>query len=190
MSDLVSGMPVAGDPRPRRQAETEACLRVAQHEGLDAEREVAKLYERGTVPPVKPEMQVIDEGAITARYAGQRYLASRTGASLDPIELDTLEHYRSLIEQTLLPCCDTKRITLIQDFENRDLCTRFTESWRQMRRKVGEVLAMSTRRTELQRFRTFLKFCVENGWMPRAALTVSKPGRRPPRRRRSVTGLS
>ena len=89
-----------------------------------AEQEVAWLYERGTVPPIQPEAPVIDDGAITVRYAGQRYLESRTGASLDPIELDTLEHYRSLIEQRLIPYCDTKRVTLIKDLENRDLCSK------------------------------------------------------------------
>lgn len=133
-----------------------------------AEKEVARLYERGSLPPIQPESPAIDDGAITVRYAGQRYLESRTGASLDPIEQDTLEHYRSLIEQRLIPYCDAKGITLIRDFENRDLCSRFTESWRQMRRNVGEVLAMSTRKTELQRFRTFLRFCVENGWMAKS----------------------
>ncbi len=133
-----------------------------------AEQEVARLYKRGTVPPIQRVPPVIDDGAITVRYAGLRYLESRTGASLDPIEKDTLEHYRSLIDQRLIPYCDEKGITLIQDLENRDLCSKFTESWRQMRRNVGELLAMSTRKTEMQRFRTFLKFCVENGWMAKS----------------------
>ena len=35
-----------------------------------AEEGVARLYERGTVPPIQPEAPVIDEGAITVRYAG------------------------------------------------------------------------------------------------------------------------
>ena len=30
---------------------------------------------------------------------------------------------------------------------------------------TGELLAMTTRKTELERFRTFLRECVENGWM-------------------------
>ena len=40
-----------------------------------------------------------------------------------------------------------------------------TESWRQLRRHTGELLAMTSRRTELQRCRTFLRECVENEWM-------------------------
>ena len=45
------------------------------------------------------------------------------------------------------------------------MCSQFTESWRQLRRNTGGLLAMSTRRTELERFRTFLRECVENEWM-------------------------
>jgi integrase len=46
--------------------------------------------------------------------------------------------------------------------------SQFTESWRQLRRNTGELLAMTTRRTELERFRTFLRECVENGWMAKS----------------------
>ena len=48
---------------------------------------------------------------------------------------------------------------------NKDVCSQFTESWRQLRRNTGELLAMTTRKTELERFRTFLRECVENEWM-------------------------
>jgi integrase len=133
-----------------------------------AEKEVGRLYDRGSIPPLEAAAPVIDNGAVTVRYAGERYLESRTGASLDPIERGTLEHYRSLIDQRLIPYCEKAKITLIRDFENRDVCSKFTESWRQMRRNIGAVLAMSTRKTELQRFRTFLKFCVDNGWMEKS----------------------
>jgi hypothetical protein len=94
-----------------------------------AEKEVAKLYQRGSLPPLQPVVPVVDDGAITVAYAGQRYLESRTGASLDPIEKDTLEHYRSLIEQRLIPYCESKGITLIRDFENRDVCVLLRTGW-------------------------------------------------------------
>ncbi|MGB7072951.1 MAG: hypothetical protein WBD68_10125 [Candidatus Sulfotelmatobacter sp.] len=48
------------------------------------------------------------------------------------------------------------------------MCSQFTESWRQLRRNTGELLAMTTRRTELERFRTFLRECVENDWMAKS----------------------
>ena len=59
----------------------------------------------------------------------------------------------------------TGGIVYIRDFENKDVCSQFTESWRQLRRHTGELLAMTTRKTELERFRTFLRECVENEWI-------------------------
>ena len=101
-------------------------------------------------------------------YAAERYLQSRKDGSLNPIEPDTYGHYASLIHQRLLPFCDDKGIVYIRDFENKDVCSQFTESWRQLRRNRGELLAMTTRKTELERFRTFLRECVENEWMQKS----------------------
>ena len=102
------------------------------------------------------------------RYAGERYLRSRQDGSLNPIEQDTYDHYASLINQRLIPFCDEKRIVYIREFENKDVCSQFTESWRQLRRHTGARLAMTTRRTELERFRTFLRECVENEWLAKS----------------------
>ena len=98
-----------------------------------AEMEVARLYERGLLPPVEVGASMLDPDAITVPQAGKRYLESRTGASLDPIEKDTLDHYAFLIEQRLFPYCELNGIHFIRDFENRDVCSRFAESWRQLR---------------------------------------------------------
>jgi integrase len=102
------------------------------------------------------------------RYAAERYLQSRKDGSLNPIEQDTYDHYASLINQRLIPFCDDKGIFYVRDFENKDVCSQFTESWRQLRRHTGELLAMTTRKTELERFRTFLRECVENEWMAKS----------------------
>jgi integrase len=134
-----------------------------------AHAEVSKLYERGSLPRVaeaKPE----DNSVITVVNAVKRYLESRKGeamggASLDPIVKDTHDHYASLLEQRLIPYCVKSGIAEIRTFENADECRKFTESWRQLRRNVGAVLEMTTRTTELARFRTFLKFCLENKWI-------------------------
>ena len=103
-----------------------------------------------------------DTNGRTLQYAAERYLQSRKDGSLNPIEQDTYDHYASLINQRLIPFCDDKGIVYIRDFENKDVCSQFTESWRQLRRNTGALLAMTTRRTELERFRTFLRECVEN----------------------------
>lgn len=133
-----------------------------------AEQEVARLYQRGALPPVPFAGQPLDTSAITVRYAVERYLQSRKDGSLNPIEPDTYAHYASLLNQRLIPFCDEKGIAYIRDFENKDLCSQFTESWRQLRRNQGAWLAMTTRRTELERFRTFLRECVENDWLQKS----------------------
>src|SRR5260370_32148010 len=130
-----------------------------------AEKEVVRLYERGTLPSSEQAGKTIDNSAIPVRYAAERYLQSCNDGSLNPIEPDTYDNYASLINQRLIPFCDDKGIVYIRDFENKDVCSQFTESWRQLRRHTGELLAMTTRKTELERFRTFLRECVENGWM-------------------------
>src|SRR5258708_1586219 len=130
-----------------------------------AEKEVLRLYERGSLPSTEHGAKTIYNRAIPLRYAAERYLPSRKDGSLNPIEQDTYDHYASLINQRLIPFCDDKEIVYIRDFENKDVCSQFTESWRQLRRHTGELLAMTTRKTELERFRTFLRECVENEWM-------------------------
>jgi len=133
-----------------------------------AEQVVARLYERGSLPSVESALRTIDNTAITVRHAAERYLQSRRDGSLNPIEQDTYDHYASLLNQRLVPFCDEQGIVYIRDFENKDVCSQFTESWRQLRRNTGELLAMTTRRTELERFRTFLRECVENEWMAKS----------------------
>jgi integrase len=133
-----------------------------------AETQVARLYERGGLPSMPSAVAPNGNSAITVRHAAERYLQSRKDGSLNPIEPDTFDHYASLLHQRLLPFCDEKGIVYIRGFENKDVCSQFTESWRQLRRRPGELLAMSTRRTELERFRTFLRECVENEWLQKS----------------------
>lgn len=133
-----------------------------------AEQTVARLYDRGCLPSIESSVGMIDHSAITVRRAAERYLQSRRDGSLNPIEQDTYDHYASLINQRLIPFCDGNGIVYIREFENKDVCSQFTESWRQLRRNTGELLAMTTRRTELERFRTFLRECVENEWIAKS----------------------
>jgi hypothetical protein len=132
-----------------------------------AAKEVARLYERGSLPRME-SLASTDNTAITVRFAAARYLQSRKDGSLNPIEQDTYDHYASLINQRLIPFCDDKGIVYIREFANKDVSSQFTESWRQLRRNTGELLAMTTRRTELERFRTSLRECVENDWMAKS----------------------
>lgn len=133
-----------------------------------AEQEVARLYERSSLPSGDSAFGTLDNRSVTVRHAAERYLQSRKDGSLNPIEQDTYDHYASLLNQRLIPFCDQKGIGYMRDFENKDVCSQFTESWRQLRRQKGALLAMSTRKTELERFRTFLRECVENEWMAKS----------------------
>ena len=139
------------------------------NEWAPAQTEVAVLYKRGSLPTEasddKPGHIVKTVSDAVSRYLESRKGESMGGASLDPIVKDTHDHYASLLELRLIPYCEKHKITDIKTFENADVCRKFPESWRQLRRNVGAVLEMTTRTTELARFRTFLKFCVENRWI-------------------------
>ena len=145
-----------------KQREKRIFASLATSDWSAAEQEVARLYDRGSRPAIESALMQIDNTAITVHHAAARYLQSRKDGSLNPIEKDTYDHYASLINQRLIPFCDEQGIVSIRDFENKDVCSQFTESWRQLRRHTGELLAMTTRKTELERFRTFLRECVEN----------------------------
>jgi integrase len=138
------------------------------HDWTAAETEVARLYERGCLPPMASTVNGTGDGAVTVGYAAERYLESRKDGSLNPIEADTYNHYASLLHQRLLPFSEEKGIVYLRDFENKDICSQFTESWRQLRRNTGQLLAMNTRKAELERFRTFLRECVENEWIEKS----------------------
>jgi integrase len=132
-----------------------------------AETKITSLYKIGALPAIAPSTSgmEIDKTAVTVRYAGERYLESGTGASLDTIKKSTLEKYLTLIKLRLFEYCDKNGILRIQAFEDRDVCQQFAEAWRQRRRNVGEFLGTRTRKIEMQRFSTFLNFCVDNGWL-------------------------
>src|SRR5450756_504137 len=78
-----------------------------------AEKEVVRLYERGSLPSSERAVKPIDNSAIPVRYAAERYLQSRKDGSLNPIVQDTYDHYASLISQRLIPFCDDRGIVYI-----------------------------------------------------------------------------
>ena len=132
-----------------------------------AETEIAKLYKTGKLPDAVPTAKrvEIDKDAVTVRYAGERFLESRKPPSLDSIEVSTLEKYETLIKLRLFEYCEKNEIENIRYFEDRDVCLQFAQSWRQLRRNIGQFLGTGTRKIEMQRFSTFLNFCVDNEWI-------------------------
>jgi integrase len=151
-----------GKLRPKR-----VFVSLGTTEWTSAEAEVASLYKLGALPAFGPSTNgiEIDKTAVTVRYAGERFLESRKAPSLDAIKPSTLEKYDTLMKLRLFEYCGKNDIKSIRAFEDRDVCLQFAESWRQLRRNVGEFLGTGTRKIEMQRFSTFLNFCVDNEWI-------------------------
>jgi integrase len=117
-------------------------------------------------PKPTPSVTEAPEPArVTVAQAVKRYIESRGEHSTDPIEPPTLEKYKLLFEQRLLPYCRERNVTYITHFENKDNCRQFVESWRQVKRKIGSKLGDETKRIHLYRFRTLLRYCVDAEWM-------------------------
>lgn len=146
-----------------------------------AETEIAKLYKTGKLPNGAPAAKrvEIDKDAITVRHAGERFLESRKPPSPEAIKGSTLEKYETLINLRLREYCEKNEIEYIRAFEDRDVCVQFAASWRQMRRNIGQFLGPRTRKIEMQRFSTFLNFCVDNEWIGKnGTARIKRKGRR------------
>jgi len=72
---------------------------------------------------------------------------------------DIDQHFRLRLK----PFCDKNKITHIRLFENARTVRDCVGSWRTV--KTGQPLGAETRRAELERFRSFLSWCVANGWL-------------------------
>ena len=134
-----------------------------------AQSRVEELYKIGTIPTLGEQVARANVGPVTVREAGERYLESRSnkGGSLDPIADSTHTQYSYLINHRLIPYCEKNGITFIKEFEDVDLCQRFSESWvkQGVRPGVGDVLQMSSRKTAMRGFRAFLNVCVDKKWL-------------------------
>jgi integrase len=151
-----------GKLRPKR-----VFVSLGTTEWTSAEAEIASLCKLGALPAIAPSTNgiEIDKTAVMVRYAGERFLESRKAPSPDSIKASTLEKYNTLIKLRLFEYCEKNDIKTIRAFEDRDVCVQFAESWRQVRRNAGEFLGTGTRNIEMQRFSTFLNFCVDNEWI-------------------------
>jgi len=96
--DLVPGY-LAQETKSSKENGKPGASSLPRHGRLDrAEQQVARLYERGSLPAAEPAASAIDNRAVTVRRAAERYLQSRKDGSLNPIEQDTLyDHYASLL---------------------------------------------------------------------------------------------
>jgi integrase len=125
------------------------------------------LLKRKKVEEAKPQPNATPL-AVNVAEAVDSYLKSRGASSDKPIEPGTLSKYRVLLRNRLVPYCAAQGITSIQHFENVVNCKRFIESWGNMRFNKGAALGDGTKRIHVERFRTFLRYCIDAEWLKKS----------------------
>lgn len=145
--------------------------RSTKQSGWMEAQEVARQWEewQGTKPPVGTLVE-----NPTVEYAVQSFLASQ-GPQGRNVEDGTYNGFRVLLESRLLPFCEAMRYKLIAEFDNLDVVTKFTESWVNLqptRNRKGQgtpsdlvPLKDSTKKAELERLRSFFKYCTARKWL-------------------------
>ena len=86
----------------------------------------------------------------------------------------TDDKYDVLLEGRLKPYCKARGIRFIKEFDDAVTVKQFFMSWRNLQPNRGKKdvpfdadkqLAATTKRAELERFRSFLRCCQSNGWI-------------------------
>ena len=134
--------------------------------------ELAEKWEewQATTPPTVED----DPENKTVLYAVESFLAS-IGPSGRNIETSSLKSYTVLLKQRLLPYCELKTYSLLREFDNLDVTTKFTESWVNLNptknRKdapkptVPVYLMDTTKKAQLELLRMFFTYCVDRKWL-------------------------
>jgi integrase len=120
---------------------------------LQAQETARKWEEWGATTEPLPENP-------TVQYAVSSFLTSQ-GPQGRNVEKNTYHGFDVLLNQRLLPFA--KGFASIRVFDDLDVCTKFVESWVNL--QVGGPLADSTKKTEVERLRFFLNYCLDRGWM-------------------------
>lgn len=105
-----------------------------------------------------PEVEV----EITVAYAVDSFLASQ-GPQGRNVEPNTYHGFEVLLQKRLTPFYEQKGYRLLSKFDDLDVVTKFVESWTNL--VTPGPLADSTKRTELERLRAFLAYCVDRKWL-------------------------
>lgn len=115
---------------------------------------------------VRAEDNVIVEQAI------ERFKKSKgpEGENLDDL---TLRKYQILLGDRLLPWCKRHGYTFISQLDSMIICEDFVHSWRNLNPNQNKpnlpwqdkLLSRTTKVAELSRFRYFLEYCVDSGWL-------------------------
>jgi integrase len=95
----------------------------------------------------------VEEPSIVIASAVTAYLNDEDGRKLQP---ETVRSKRAFLEGKLLPWCGQRRLLLLDQLRLPEL-REFRQTWDLGARTAGRAH---------QRLRTFLAFCVANGWLP------------------------
>ena len=111
---------------------------------------------------------------VTIEQAVEEYLESRgSKGALVQIEHSTYRKVEVLLNKRLIPFCKANGILYVRAIGELDLCRKFVESWRNLlstrnKKHLPELdlpLGDRTRGGELERFRAFSAFCLDNKWI-------------------------
>ncbi len=117
----------------------------------------------------KPEDGQLERNATVAQAVEYFEKFRATDAKSE----STRHKYEILFHKRLLPWCASNRKRMMKDFDNPIVVKNFYMSWKNLQPERGKEtvlhsdvdLGTNTRLHELERYRTFLEFCKNNGWI-------------------------
>jgi hypothetical protein len=141
----------------------------------DTARKLVKQLEDGSLA-VDPDSQdkgvTVDEPGVTLDQAIARYLKKK-GPSGENIEHATLRKHEVMLLQRIAPFCKNRGIQLISAFDDAAIVEECFLSFKNLNpnhnKRTGtlieKALSDRTRAKELDRYRSFLRYCKELGWL-------------------------
>lgn len=123
---------------------------------------------------ISPTPITVDENP-TIQAATEKFLEFH-GPNFKEWERATMQKYSIMFRKRLFPFCQRTAIDHIKSFDSRSVVNAFVTSWRNTNPTRNRLLDASqttpdvllgsrTKQKELERFRYFLAFCHENGWL-------------------------
>jgi site-specific recombinase XerD len=145
-------------------------------------RNTAKRLEDGTLvdPATQPR-------SITFAEVSTRFLAYK-GPEGQNVGKDALGKYTTMLVDRMKPFCIERKTESLEEFDAADFVTECFLSFRNLNpthnkkteTPIDKPLGDGTKEKELDRYRSFFRFCVEHGWLKhnhacKIKLVVSKP---------------
>ena len=133
-----------------------------------------EIEKAGRIPTPQPKNR--PAGEITVQYAVDEYMKSRTDGS-NVIGSSTLHGYKVLLRGRFLPWCAENKIVYLKEFDKPHTVRQFDQAWKNLK-SPDKPLGTYTRKTIIQAFRTFGRYCLENEWTKTNFAKIIKPPKR------------